>query len=271
LPCFRARLSARPALDARVEVNETIGEIMRNVILSALGLFAAFACNTATTEPDGSLSAQTTAAIRALGERDGQAVAQCQRAVDACNARVPDAAGSAVCARLAERCDALQDRLAELRGPAEGCLRAVDACQERAPEQAQCSRDLSLCDALDEDASGDRDKTLECEARVQSCLVRAEALPDAALVACENMAAACDRVAENRANAGSGDAGASSGDDSSGDDSSESDEDEVSDGGADDSSESDEDDGVGNPGPRPDRPRVDRGGGRADAGVETAD
>jgi hypothetical protein len=270
LPCFRARLSARPALDARVEVNETIGEIMRNVLLSGLGLFAAIACNTATTQPDASLSAQATAAIRALGERDGQAVAQCQRAVDSCKARVPDAAGSAVCTRLAERCDALQDRLAELRGPAEGCLRAVDACQERAPEQAQCSRDLSLCDALDEDASTDRDKTLECEARVQSCLVRAEALPDAALVACENMAAACDRVAENRANAGSGDAGASD-DDSSGDDSSESDDDDVSDGGADDSSESDEDDGVGNPGPRPDRPPVGRGRDRADAGVETAD
>lgn len=250
---------------------------MRTIPFSTLGLFAGLACSTATTEPDTSLSAQATAALRALGERDSQAVAQCQRAVDACNGKVPDAAGSGVCTRLAERCDALQERLAELRGPAEGCLRAVDACERHAPEQAQCSRDLSLCDALDQDVSADRDKTLECEARVQACLVRAEALPDAAMVACENMAAACDRVAENRANAGRADAGASSSDDSSGDDSSESDEDEASDGGAVDSSESDEsdesdgdgDDGAGNPGNRPDR---GRGHGRGvDAGVETAD
>jgi hypothetical protein len=248
---------------------------MRKVLLSALGLFAAIACNTATTEPDASLSAQATAAIRALGERDSQAVAQCQRAVDACNARLPDAGGGDVCARLAERCDALQERLAELRGPAEGCLHAVDACQTHAPEQAQCSRDISLCDAIDADASAERDKTLECEARVQACLVRAESLPDAALVACENMAAACDRVAENRASAGQGDAGASSGDD----DSSEGDDEEASDAGGADSSESDDDDGdedegdgVGDQRPRPDRPPVGRGRGRgADAGVETAD
>lgn len=244
---------------------------MRKVLLSALGLFAAFGCHTATPEPGESLSAQATAAIRAAGERDGNAVAQCQRAVDACNARVPDAAGSGVCTRLAERCDALQDRLAELRGPAEGCWRAVDACERHTPEQAQCSRDLSLCDALDVDASAARDNTLECEARVQTCLERAEALPAAALVACENMAAACDRVAENRANAGRGDAGASADDDSSGDDDSA--DDEASDGGSDDGSESDDDArGEGTQRPRPDRPPVGRGNGHAkDAGVETAD
>jgi hypothetical protein len=262
---------ARRVLDAheaRVEVMETIGEIMRKLLLSTLGLLGAFACNTATPEAGESLSARATAALRAIGERDNKALAQCQQAVDSCNARVPDAAGSGVCARVAERCEKLEDRLAELRGPAEGCLHAVDACERHAPEQAQCSREISLCDALDEDAAGDRDKTLECEARVQACLVRAETLPDAALVACENMAAACDRVAENRANAGRGDAGESSGDDSS-----ESDGDEASDGGTADSSESDEDDeGGGNQGPRPDRPPVGRGHGRgADAGVETAD
>jgi hypothetical protein len=268
-------LGARRALGARVEVDETIGEIMRKVLLSALGLFGAIACNTATPGPGESLSAQATAAIRALGERDGQAVAQCQRAVNSCNTRLSDAAGSGVCARLAERCDALQDRLATLRGPAEGCFRAVDACERHAPEQAQCSRDLSLCDALDEDASGDRDKTLECEARVQACLVRAESLPEAALIACENRAAACERVAENRANAGRGDAGGPSDDDSSGDGSSESDDDGASDGGTADSSESDEGDdgeGVGNQRPHPERPSVGRGHDRGvDAGVETAD
>lgn len=244
---------------------------MRKAFISAVGLLAAFGCNTAPSEPGGASSARASAAIQALGARDGDAVAQCQRAVDACKTRVPDAAASGVCARLAERCDALQDRLAELRGPAEGCLRAVDAC-ERAPEQARCSRDLSSCEALDEDASGERDRALECEARVLACLVRAQDLPEAALVSCDNMAAACERAAENRANAGRGDAGASSGDDSSGDDSSG--DDEAGDAGASDSDDdsSGDDDAEGDERPRPDRPGLGRGRDRgADAGVKAAD
>lgn len=252
---------------------------MRKVLLSALGLLAGVACNGAKTDPGASPSGRAEAAIHALGERDGRAVAQCQHAVDACNAEAADAAGNAACARLAERCEALQNRLAELRGPAEGCLHAVDACERHAPEQAQCSRDVSLCDALDEDASTARDKTLECEARVQACLVRAERLPEAALVACENMAAACDRVAENRANAGRGDAGASSDDDADDDDR---DDPKARDGGVahdddqgededEDNDDDDQGDGAGNHG-RPDRPPVGHGHGHAvDAGVETAD
>ena len=245
---------------------------MRRAAVSAVGLLAGLACHAAPEQPKESVSARATAAIQALVARDADAVAQCQRAVDACNANVPDAAGSGVCARLADRCAAIQDRLAKLRGPAEGCWRAADAC-ERAPEQAQCSRDVSLCEALDGDSSSERDKTLECEARVQACLVRASSLPDAALVACENMAAACDRVAENRA--GKGDAGASSGDDSSDDDSSgddsSGDDEGASDGGATESDDSSgDDDGDGNPG-RPDRPPAGHGHDRAaDAGVDTA-
>jgi hypothetical protein len=245
---------------------------MRKAFASVFGLFGVIACNTASPEPDASQSGRAIAAIRALGERDGAALAQCQRAVDACNERVPDAAGSGVCTRLAERCDALQDRLAELRGPAESCWRAVDACERHAPEQASCPRDLSLCEALDQDASSDRDKTLECEARVQACVEHAESLPEAALVACENRAAACARVAENRANAGRADAGKSSDDDEQDDDDQDDDDDgQAIDGGASDGDEPD-DDGAGGQRPRPTHPETPRGGPHAaDAGAASDD
>lgn len=244
---------------------------MRKALLSALGLCAGFGCHTAATEPGTSGSARATAAIRALGERDGSAVAQCQRAVDACNARLPDAAGGGACTRLAERCDALQDRLAELREPSEGCWRAVDACDTRAPEQAHCSRDLSLCDSLDQEASGDRDKALECEARVQACLLRAEQLPEAALVACENIAAACDRVAEKRDKPQRSDAGTQSDDDESQDDDSSGHDDANDDGTSDGDDSAGDDDGVGAQRPRSPRPNVGRGRDRAPDGGVAAD
>ena len=124
---------------------------MKNVVLSAMGLMLALGCSKAEPEPKDTDLSRATAAIRALAERDGQAVAQCGRAVDACNERLPDAAAGDVCGRLAERCEALQERLAEVRSPAVGCWRAVEACEQNAPEQAQCSRDASLCEALEED------------------------------------------------------------------------------------------------------------------------
>lgn len=244
--------------------------------LSTVGLLAGLACNTTPAEPAPSTSERATAALQALVARDTDAVSRCQRAVDACNARVPDAAGNGVCTRLADRCAALEERLAELRGPAEGCWRAAATCDDAAPETARCPSDLALCGGMSEDAATDRDQALECEARVQACLLRAQDLPAAALVACENMAAACDRVAANRADAGDGDAGAASGDDSAGDDSGNdsSGDDDGADAGAADapSGDDDDDDDAVDGEPRPVRPPPGRGRDRApNAGGSSAD
>jgi hypothetical protein len=233
---------------------------MKNVMLTALGLLLGLACNKAAPEPNETDLSRASAAIRALAERDGQAVAQCDHAVDACNERLPDAAGDTVCEKLAERCEALQTRLAEVRSPAVGCWRAVEACEQKAPEQARCSRDVSTCEALEQDVDVERAGAVECQARVEACLTRSADLPESALVACENIAAVCERAAARE------DAGAAAPIEPP-----PADSDDEDDGPPNDKDDNDDAvDGV----DRPQRPDVPRGRGRgepADAGVEIAD
>jgi hypothetical protein len=237
---------------------------MKNVMLTAMGLLLAAACNKAAPEPNDTDLSRASAAIRALAERDGQAVAQCDHAVDACNERLADAAADTVCGKLAERCEALQTRLAEVRSPAIGCWRAVEACEQNAPEQAQCSRDVSTCEAIEQDVDVERDGAVACQARVEACLTRSATLPEAALVACENIAAACERAAARE------DAGAAAPIEPPPVDSEDEDDGPSNEDGDDGDGDGDDADGV----DRPQRPDVPRGRGRgepADAGAESAD
>jgi hypothetical protein len=171
---------------------------MTKSLISTLGLLAAVGCGSNQPQQQPELS-RATAAIADLGARDAEPVAQCRRAVDACNARLPDAAPADVCTRIAARCDALEAHLAEVRGPTLRCWHSVQACEQHTTDPATCSDDAARCDSLESDSNEDRNGVVACEARVQDCLTRAETLPEAALVACDNMAAACERVSEIQA------------------------------------------------------------------------
>jgi hypothetical protein len=234
---------------------------MKKRVLSALALTLTVGCSKSEPPPEPPPLSQAVAAIEALSELDGQAVARCEQAVDACNQRLPETAAVKVCQRLADRCDALAARLTEARGPAVACWNALRACEEHAPEQAQCSRDASLCEALAEEDAQERDRAVRCEDRVQACLTRAEELPEAALKACDNIAASCERAAGGKDKA---DAGVNDDDDQDDDDQDDDDQDDDDD---------DQGEDAGKPA-RPDRPKDSPGRGprdRADAGVEIDD
>jgi hypothetical protein len=237
------------------------------LVVSALGVLSIFGCAKDEPKSNGNELSKANAAIKALAEADTEVVAECQRAADACNAKVPDGKAVDVCERLAARCDALNERLAAGRGPAVGCWNAVEACTEHAPERAQCLSDPTVCEALAEDLAKQRDKALACEARVQSCLTRTEDLPEAALVSCENIAAACEHAA---AAGNKGDAGSDDVDDDDDDDG----EDRADGGPAGEQGESDDDDDAqGEDGsgakPHPAHPVTPRGhSAPADAGVD---
>lgn len=173
---------------------------MSSKVLSALGLVCALGCQSETpgvTEPS-----RASAALQALSARDDAALAQCGRATEACNERLPDAAPAGVCERLAEHCERLQAHLAEVRAPAVGCWKGVRACEEHAADAGQCSSPPEACEPLDTGASEDGATVIECGERVEACLTRVAELPDAAAVSCDNVAAACERVAELAAQAG---------------------------------------------------------------------
>jgi hypothetical protein len=243
---------------------------MKRIIVSALGLLSAVACSKAETTSEAPPLSRAEAAIRALSTLDGEAVSQCERAVEACNERVPDAAPVDVCGRLATRCAALNERLSEGRGPAVGCWTALQAC-EAAPEQAQCTRDPSICEALGDEASTERDKLVECEAKVQRCLARSEDLPEAALVACENKAEACAHAAHDDAAVDAGATSSSGSGDVDDDDDDVVDVDDDGDDDADiDDDAADDDDDEAPPRDRPVRAGHGRGA-KADAGVTTAE
>jgi hypothetical protein len=181
---------------------------MTKTLISTLGLLAAVGCSSDQPRQQSQLS-RATAAIAELDARDAEPVAQCRRAVDACNARLPDAAPAEVCTRIAARCDALEAQLAEVRGPARSCWQSVQACEQHTTDPTTCDGDAARCDTLAASSSEDRSGVVACEQRVQDCLTRAETLPAAALGACDNMAAACERVtaiqeehAADRADAG---------------------------------------------------------------------
>jgi hypothetical protein len=160
----------------------------------AVALLLALGCSSSTKPSQSVATAQASAAIEALTAKDDGVVAQCGQAVQRCQTQLPDAAPSEVCPRLAQHCADLQQHLDEVRSHVVGCLNGVQACQEHAPEQAQCSRDVSSCDALAIGASEDRDTVIQCADKVQTCLTRVASLPAAAAKSCDNIAAACDRV-----------------------------------------------------------------------------
>jgi hypothetical protein len=255
---------------------------MKKRVLSALSLMLTVGCSKSEPPPEPPPLSQAVAAIEALSELDGQAVARCEQAVDACNQRLPETAAVKVCQRLADRCDALAARLTEARGPAVACWNALRACEEHAPEQAQCSRDASLCEALAEEDAQERDRAVRCEDRVQACLTRAEELPEAALKACDNIAASCERAAggKDKADAGVKDDDDDQDDDDQDDDDQDDDDQDDDDQDDDDQDDDDQDDDdddqgedAGKPA-RPDRPKDSPGRGprdRADAGVEIDD
>jgi hypothetical protein len=171
---------------------------MTKTLISTLGLLAAVGCNAEQPRQQSQLS-RATAAIAELDARDVEPVARCRRAVDACNTRLPDAASADVCTRIAARCDTLEAHLAEVRDPARKCWDNLRACEQHATDPATCNDDAARCETLAAESGEERSGVIACEVRVQDCLTRAEALPAAALVACENMAAACERTSAVKA------------------------------------------------------------------------
>ncbi|MEO8177905.1 MAG: hypothetical protein ABI895_03640 [Deltaproteobacteria bacterium] len=169
---------------------------------SLCALLLALGCSSETKLGKSSEPVQASAALQALTAKDETAVAQCGHAVQNCEQQLPDAAGAAVCQRLAQHCGELQEHLSEARSHVVGCLNGVQACQEHAPEQAQCSRDVTGCDPLARGAQEDRDTVIQCSDKVQACLTRVATLPVAAAVSCENIATACERVSAQVAEAG---------------------------------------------------------------------
>jgi hypothetical protein len=167
---------------------------MTQTVLCALGLLLLAGCNSQTPRTQNSETLRASAALEALSSKDSVAVAQCDHAVENCEARLPDAAPSGVCERLAQHCSELQEHLREVRAPAVGCWKAVEACAEHAADQAQCNRDAALCEPVDVAVTEDRATVVECSVKVEACLSRAVDLPEAAMVSCENIAAACERV-----------------------------------------------------------------------------
>lgn len=173
---------------------------MSSKVLSALGLVLIVGCQSEA--PRAADQGSPSAALQALTARDDAALAQCGRAVENCNERRPDAAPADVCQRLADHCDQLQAHLAEVRKPAVGCLKAVQACEEHAPDAARCSSDPASCEPLNTGADEDGATVIECSSRVEACLARVAELPESAGVSCENISAACERVATLVAAAG---------------------------------------------------------------------
>lgn len=165
--------------------------IKRQAASSVLGLAFAMGCGSNATKSDVQLS-QAEAAIEALAERDDASVGLCTAAAERCSADLPDAAGSTACARLTEECANLEQRLAEVRGPAVGCWRGVEACEQNAPAEAECPA-AEDCASLEEGLEEDRDPVVECATRVEECLARAVETPESG-VACENIQSACENI-----------------------------------------------------------------------------
>ena len=130
---------------------------------------------------------QASASFQALTARDDAALAQCGRAVDNCNENRPDAAPAEGCQRLADHCAELLAHLAEVRAPAAECLETADP---------------ATCEPLNAGAVEDGKTVIDWSARVEACLTRAAELPEAAAVSCDNISAACERVAARVAEAG---------------------------------------------------------------------
>lgn len=166
---------------------------MTKTLLSALALVLAASCNQDDPAPAGGERASQ--ALQALSVRDEDRIARCNDTAEACPQDLPGAAGAEACAKLAEHCTQLQERLEEVRSPAVGCWRAVQECAAHTPEQAQCQRDVLACETTEEQVDAERAPLLDCSERVQACLVRVAELPDAAAVSCTNIGAACERAA----------------------------------------------------------------------------
>jgi len=158
---------------------------MSSKVLSALGLVLFLGCQSET--PQVGEQNQASASFQALTARDDAALAQCGRAVDNCNNNRPDAAPGDQCQRLAEHCAELQAHLAEVRKPAADCLETADP---------------ATCEPLNDGAVEDGKTVIDCSARVEACLTRLAELPEAAAVSCDNISAACERVAALAAEAG---------------------------------------------------------------------
>jgi hypothetical protein len=160
-------------------------EIMSSKVLSALGLVLFLGCQSET--PQVSEQNQTSASFQALSARDDAALAQCGRAVDNCNNNRPDAAPGDQCQRLADHCAELQAHLAEVRKPAADCLESADP---------------ATCEPLNDGAVEDGKTVIDCSTRVAACLTRVAELPEPAAISCDNISAACERVAALAAEAG---------------------------------------------------------------------
>lgn len=155
------------------------------------------ACGAAGGESTSDDFGRATTAMELLEDADTEAFESCRNSLEHC-LDLPDAAPSEVCSELADHCAALEERLAEVRGPAMGCWRGVQACLEHAPPQAECHDTANRCDELDDDLDEHRGPVVECSEKVQACLV---AVPEGGVYACDELAAACEHVGELAARA----------------------------------------------------------------------
>jgi hypothetical protein len=148
----------------------------------AFCLLAVTACNSrandSTTDP---AVGEAQAAIHALESRDSDAVAACDRLVDACQAKAGDAGSGHACEWLDQHCEELADTLARVRGPAVACWREVLECvhdrktfsseSDAGPDAGgSCSVTPRDCVRSGDDSDEDRSPVLECGQAVHECV-----------------------------------------------------------------------------------------------------
>jgi hypothetical protein len=147
---------------------------MRLVLLPLTALVLT-ACNTSSPSPSpepapeesGSL-ATAAEALRQLGQKDADNVAECQAVAARCAAEAD--AGSLFCDRIEAHCDELAAQLAEDRAELEQCLAAAAACEQNATDPAECASERAACSPADRQFQSRRGRTMQCASRAEQCL-----------------------------------------------------------------------------------------------------
>ena len=162
--------------------------------LAALTLLLGTACSEHAppeTPVETSPLARARAALTALAEQDGIEVAQCREIADRCSERFMGAAPAEICARQAQRCDALESRLSELREPALLCWqRSARRCAGAGAERAGCKETVTDCELGDSELSRAREPVLSCGERLEACLEQAAETGGSGAY-CERLDASC--------------------------------------------------------------------------------
>ncbi len=165
------------------------------------GLIALLACSQRATQT--SPTGQSEAALERAAAEDVRAVEACREVAARCALRLtgdpsdyddPDAGEPTGCAGRVARCDRLENHFASLLDPVRTCVESRRGCDEAS--EGRCGLGQGQCEALMSAAEEARAPLVRCQARVAACLSRGAEDAGPPTRACENMQAACDRMAE---------------------------------------------------------------------------